>query len=68
MARDYGTDPRRTAEHLEVPEQKVCAALAYAQAYPDEINSLLEEVDSFTFQDLKRVVPWAHEIRLADLL
>lgn len=68
VARDYDMDPRRTAEHLEVPEQKICAALAYAQVYPDEINPILEEVDSFTFEDLKRIVPWAREIKLADLL
>lgn len=67
VARHYDMDPARTAEHLGWTERKVCAALAYAEAYPDEIDPILEEVESFTFEDLKRKVPWAREVRLDDL-
>lgn len=41
VARSSGMDVARTAAHLEVPENKVQAALNYATAYPDEIQAAL---------------------------
>ena len=64
IARDYNMDVKKVAEHLSWPEHKVEAALAYAKAFPDEVNPVIEYVENFTFEDLKRIVPWAKEIRL----
>jgi len=59
VARGYGMDAARVAKELMAPAQGIESALAYAEANPDEINRILEEVESFTFEDLKRIVPWA---------
>lgn len=64
VARHHELDARRTAEHLEWPEEKVQAALVYAEAYPDEVLPAVEEVESFTFADLKRILPWAREVKV----
>jgi len=59
VARGYGMDAGRVAEELMDREQGIESALAYAEAHPDEVNQTLEQVESFTFEDLKRIVPWA---------
>ena len=38
IARDFDNDVERTASHLAIPPAWVAAALAYAEAYPDEID------------------------------
>jgi uncharacterized protein (DUF433 family) len=38
VARQLGMDARRVAEHLEWPEERVRAALSYAEAYPEEVE------------------------------
>lgn len=57
VARHFGMDPALVAEHLEHPLENIRAALAYAAAYHDEIDPIVEEVASTTFEDLKRRVP-----------
>jgi uncharacterized protein (DUF433 family) len=57
VARHFGMDPSLVAEHLEHPLENIRAALAYAAAYHDEIDPIVEEVASTTFEDLKRHVP-----------
>jgi hypothetical protein len=57
LARDYKGDVAAIAGHLEWPETRVAAALNYAEAFPQEIDTALAENDSVTFADLKRVLP-----------
>lgn len=65
MAKDLDMDARKVAEALEfVREAQVQAALNYAQAHADEIDPVVEYVENFTFEDLKRIVPWAQQIQV----
>jgi uncharacterized protein (DUF433 family) len=43
LARHVDGDPKQTAEHLEIPAIQVQAALAYAAAYPAEINAAIAD-------------------------
>ncbi len=43
IARSYGGDVDRTAEHLGIPARQVAAALQYAAVYPSEIESAIED-------------------------
>ncbi len=61
VARHLGMDVRRVAEHLEWPEEWVRAALAYAEAYPEEVDPLVEEAEAVTFDRLRRMLPWLEE-------
>ncbi len=61
VARHLGMDARRVAEHLGWPEERVRAALAYAEAYPEEVEPLVEEAEAATFQRLRRMLPWLEE-------
>ncbi len=56
LARSFGGDAARTAAHLEVPAITVAAALAYAAAYPDEIDAAIADNDR-PVADLIRLVP-----------
>ncbi|MCI0748809.1 MAG: hypothetical protein L0Y58_25665 [Verrucomicrobia subdivision 3 bacterium] len=59
LARSYGGDAARTARHLEWPLMKVQAALNYASAFPDEIESAIRDSQSYDFQKLSRMLPQA---------
>jgi hypothetical protein len=50
-------DAAKTAAHFDLPESKVQAAFEYHEAFPDEINAVIEEVRSMTFEKLKRKLP-----------
>ena len=63
LAHSYEMSVRGVAEHLDWPDDKVQAALAYAAANPDEIQPLVEYAENFTFDDLKRELPWAQEVK-----
>jgi uncharacterized protein (DUF433 family) len=63
LGRKLSMDPERTAAYLRWPEPKVQSAFAYAEAYRDEIEPLVEEAASTTFQDLRRKIPWIREAR-----
>ena len=56
LARSFGGDVARTAAHLEIPAVAVAAALAYAAAYPSEIDAAIADNDRPT-ADLARLVP-----------
>jgi uncharacterized protein (DUF433 family) len=58
VARQLGMDARRVAEHLGWQEERVQAALNYAEAYPEEVGPLVSEAESVTFERLKRRLPW----------
>jgi uncharacterized protein (DUF433 family) len=63
-ARNPDMDAAKIAALLDFPEYQIAGALAYAKAYPEEIDPIIEYVENFTFEDLKRIVPWAEEIKL----
>jgi hypothetical protein len=45
VARDYGMDVEKTAEHLLLRPEQVQSALNYYDAFPEEINQALQEND-----------------------
>ncbi len=45
LARSLGDEPDRLAQYLDWPSVKVRAALQYAAAYPDEIETALSDND-----------------------
>lgn len=57
IAQNYECDVEQTADHFERPSEWVKAALNYAEAYPNEINLAIEDAQSVTFSDLKRLLP-----------
>lgn len=57
LARQYGNDATRVAKHLRWPVAKVQAALNYAKAFPEEIESALVEQDEADFTSLSRMLP-----------
>jgi len=57
LAPDYGEDPAAIAGGLSLPEVLVTEALAYANTYRDEIDPIVVEARSITFEDLKRRIP-----------
>ena len=56
LARSYGGDVTRTAEHLGWPESRVRAALNYAAAYPDEIEAAIQD-NAVSYEELARLLP-----------
>jgi uncharacterized protein (DUF433 family) len=59
ILRTYDGKIERTAEHLQRPPIQVQAALNYAQAFPEEIQSQINDNDSYTFEKLSRMLPQA---------
>ncbi len=57
VAQGYGLDAEKTAAHLEWPVARVQAALSYAQAFPDEIDSALQDNQSYSMERLQRLTP-----------
>jgi hypothetical protein len=57
VARAYENDVRMTAEHLEIPERLIHAALNYASDFPDEIGAELAENEDIDFEALRRILP-----------
>jgi uncharacterized protein (DUF433 family) len=54
IARGYKNDPKKTAKHFEWPLELVEAAFAYAKAFPQEIQTALEDYDAVSIEDLQR--------------
>lgn len=61
LVRSYGEDASGAARHLKWPEAKVQAAINYAKAFPEEIESALSENAATDFAVLKRMLPQASE-------
>lgn len=59
VARGYGGNAQQTARHLNWPLVRVQAALAYAEAFPDEIKAAIADNDASDFATLKRMLPGA---------
>jgi hypothetical protein len=64
LLRSYKGDAAAVAKHLQWPEVKVAAATRYAEAFPKEIESALEENDAMDFQTLSRMLPQATEFKV----
>jgi len=57
VASSYGNNAKKTAAHLQMPVEWVQAAFHYAEAFPDEIRDAIEDNDSVTPENLKRMLP-----------
>ena len=57
----YKKDVSAVARHLKWPEVKVQAAVNYAKAFPEEINTARTENEATDFEMLKRMLPQAVE-------
>ena len=57
LLKTYGRNVPKTAAHLKWPEAKVHAAIAYTEAFPDEIEQALAEQASYDFAKLSRLLP-----------
>jgi uncharacterized protein (DUF433 family) len=57
VARDVEMDAQQVAEMLRFPVEHIQAALDYYAANRDEIDPILEEVDSMTYEKLRQILP-----------
>jgi hypothetical protein len=64
LLRSYKNDLAAVTKHLRWPESKVQAAVAYAEAFPEEIDEALQENEETGFESLKRMLPQAQRIDL----
>src|SRR5208283_3716716 len=63
--RSYKSNLSSAARSLKWPESKVLAAVNYARAFPEEIESALSENAATDFEALKRMLPQSAEFRSA---
>lgn len=64
LARGYHNSIEKTVEHLGMSPLKVRAALNYAGAYPEEIETAIAEHEAADFTSLSRSLPGAEELVL----
>jgi predicted transcriptional regulator len=57
IARDHEMDAERIAAYFRRPRGWVNAAMHYYEAFRDEIDPVLEDNRSMTFEKLKRLLP-----------
>ena len=57
IARSYDMNTSKTAEHLSLPGYLIEAAFNYANAYPDEIEHLIQDNQSYDYDRLKVMLP-----------
>lgn len=57
VARDYMMDVEKTAAHFDMPAWKAQSAFNYFEAYPEEINSVIEDLRDMTYDKLARKLP-----------
>jgi hypothetical protein len=61
LAQSHSGDVSAVARHLKWPEARVQAAINYAKAFPEEIETALSENANTDFDALKRMLPQASE-------
>jgi uncharacterized protein (DUF433 family) len=61
LVQSYKARVAAVARHLKWPEAKVQAAINYAKAFPEEIESAVSENAAIDFEALKRMLPQATE-------
>jgi len=59
LARQFHGNPQKLAAHLDLPLAQVKAALNYAAAFPDEIETAIQDYESFGLEELRRQLPQA---------
>jgi uncharacterized protein (DUF433 family) len=57
LLRASGENSADVAAHLQLPEDRVRLAAAYAEEHSDEIDAVLADYDAITFQDLRLILP-----------
>jgi uncharacterized protein (DUF433 family) len=57
LVQSYGADVEAVAKHLKWPEAKVQAAVNYAKAFSEEVETALSENATSDFEELKRMLP-----------
>ncbi|MCI0538049.1 MAG: hypothetical protein L0Z50_22765 [Verrucomicrobiales bacterium] len=57
VLRAHGGDAAKAAAHLRWPEAKMHAAVAYAKAFPSEIEEAIKESEAVDFEKLSRLLP-----------
>ena len=62
LVRRYAGDVHKACGHLEWPAVKVQAALGYAKAFPDEIETAIQDAKACTFDRISRILPQAEEL------
>jgi len=61
LVHSYKADVSAVARHLKWPLAKVRAALNYAKAFPEEIETAVSENAAVDFETVKRMLPQAFE-------
>ena len=61
LAQGYGMNPNQAALHLRWPLYRVQAALQYAEAFPEEIQTAIDDNAAYDFERLSRMLPGAEE-------
>jgi len=57
LARLFGNDAKKIAAHLDRSVLQIQAALNYAKAFPDEIDSAIKDNDSYDFDRISNMLP-----------
>src|SRR5262249_36567275 len=65
IARGYGNDVDKTAEHFDLTKHQVLAALGYASAYPGEIEDAIAD-NQPSLEELKHLIPWLEVTTIRD--
>ena len=63
LVRSYKGDLAAVADHLQWPSAKVEAAVNYAEAFPDEIDTALAENDAIGFHGVEAHAAAGHGVR-----
>ena len=61
LLRRYAGDIKKACGYLEWPAVKVQAASNYAKAFPDEIETAIQDAKSCNFDRISRMLPQAEE-------
>jgi len=67
LVQSYKANVEAVAKHVTWPEAKVQAAVNYAKAFPEEIESALSENAATDFEALKRMLPQAAKFGLVSV-
>lgn len=66
VARAFQLDADRTAAHLAWPRYRVQAALNYAAAFPEEIETAIADNEAVGWRAIARLLPQAESFQVAD--
>ena|SRR5438128_10879383 len=66
IARLYGNDIEKTAEHLGRSPLQIQGAMNYARAFPKEIEAAIKDNESYDFTKLSNMLPQAEVFAVHD--